>query len=134
MKIVRYLASGVMGITVNLGSLFILVHVFDVHYLAASITAVSISTIVGFLLQKFWTFGERSFSRSRSQFLLYTLVAILNILLNTFIVYVLTGVLGLHYLIGQFVGAAVVAVWSYFIYRHVIFSVLTQGGGAPTTL
>lgn len=127
MRIIKYLASGCIGIVVNLGSLFILADLFGFYYLSSSILAVSFSTVVGFLLQKYWTFEAGSSQGTRRQFVLYVAVAILNILLNTLIVYLLVDFSGFHHLPAQFAGAAIVAVSSYVIYKKIIFNTI------PTT-
>jgi putative flippase GtrA len=72
-------------------------------------------------MQKYWTFTEKSSTQTGKQFALYVAIAGVNIGANTLIVYILTGLLGLHYLIAQFIGASVVAIWSYFLYRHILF-------------
>lgn len=120
-RIVKYLMTGGIGITVNLGLYHVLVAYAHMHYLAGSIVAVSCSTVVGFLLQKFWTFEERTTDTAHTQFALYTILAVCNIGLNTLIVYALAGLMHVHYLAAQGFAAAVVAVWSYFLYREVVF-------------
>jgi len=121
MRILRFVCSGAIGISVNLGTLHLLAGVFGYHYLISSIIAVSISTVVGFLLQKYWTFAERSVEKAGEQFALYVVVAVTNIGVNTLIVFLLSGVYGFHYLFAQFVGAGVVATMSYLIYKGLIF-------------
>lgn len=121
MRVIRFITTGGIGISVNLGLYYLLVHFIGAHYLAGSIIAVTCSTIVGFLLQKFWTFEEKTTDTAHVQFMFYSLVAILNIGLNTLIVYILAGVLTMHYLLAQGAAGGIVAVWSYFIYRELIF-------------
>lgn len=136
-RVARYLATGLIGISVNLGLYRVLVEYAHVHYLTGSIIAVSCSTVVGFVLQKYWTFGERTHERVHTQFMLYIVVALANIGLNTFIVYLLAGKLGVYYLVAQAVAAALVAFWSFFVYRSIIFasadasSAGSGGGGIP---
>jgi putative flippase GtrA len=121
LKVAKYLLSGAIGISVNLGLYHILIAYGDFHYLAGSIVAVSCSTIIGFLLQKYWTFEDRNHQMLHTQFGLYVSLAILNIALNTLIVYALVSFIGAYYLFAQATAAAFVALWSFFIYREVIF-------------
>lgn len=120
MRVLKFLIAGGIGLTVNLGLLHVLV-VFGVPYLTGSVTAFIVSMIVGFILQKYWTFGERSHERARKQFMLYTTLALCNLGVNTFIVYLFVEYVGAHYLIAQTIGAGSVALTSYFIYRQLIF-------------
>lgn len=121
MRILRFLCSGAIGISVNLGTLHLLAGILGVYYLLASVIAISCSTVVGFLLQKYWTFEEHSATEAPRQFAMYAVLAITNIGINTGIVYGMTEILGFHYLVGQFVGAGVVAGMSYLVYRGFIF-------------
>ena len=118
-RIAKYIVSGVIGLSVNLGLYHALVEYAHMPYLFGSVIAIACSTAVGFLLQKFWTFEEDTLARVQAQFALYALVALVNIILNTLIVYVLTGQLGLYYLYAQAIGAAIVAVWSFFAYNMI---------------
>jgi dolichol-phosphate mannosyltransferase len=120
-RILRYLSSGCIGVIANLGLLYIFADVLGVHYLVSSVLAVSFSTVLGFLLQKYWTFKAHSKEGTKREFSLYVGVAVINIVLNTLIVYLLVDFVGFHHLPAQFAGAATVAVSSYVIYQRVIF-------------
>lgn len=121
-RIARYLATGGVGLVVNLGSYRLLVERFALPYLPGSMIAVSLSTITGFILQKYWTFAEHDHSRVPRQFLLYASLACWNLCLNTAIVFVLVEYTGAHYLFAQACGAGIVALSSFFIYRYYIFA------------
>jgi putative flippase GtrA len=120
MRVGKFLLSGLVGLSVNLG-VFRSLYVLGVPYLAGSAVAFSIALVVGFVLQKYWTFGERTPERARTQFVLYAMLALCNLAVNTLIVYALVEYAGAHYLIAQTVGAGLVAFVSYFVYRLYIF-------------
>ena len=119
-KIIRYLVSGLAGLAVNLGTLRALV-ALGLHYLIASIIAFCIAMIVGFLLQKFWTFQSRALERAHVQFSLYALLALCNLALNTGIVFALVAWLGIYYLLAQAIAAGLVALISFGVYTRFIF-------------
>lgn len=120
LRIFKFLVAGGIGVSINLG-LYELLYLAGVPYLLGSAIAVALSTIFGFLLQKYWTFEERTHMRAPTQFIQYGILALANIAVNTLIVYVLVGKLGVHYLVAQAIGAATVAIYSFFLYRLVIF-------------
>ena len=105
---------------VNVLTLHVLVS-FGVYYLAASICAFSVALLVGFLLQKNWTFQARSVGRAKIQFGMYAALTLVNLGINTVIVYVCVEYLHLNYLLAQVIGAGLVSVSSYFIYTLYIF-------------
>lgn len=117
----KFLATGLIGISVNLGTYELLLKL-GVNYLWGSVLALSTSTVVGFILQKYWTFGERSRERAWAQFVLYASVAVVNLGINAAIVYLVSGVFSFPPLFAQALGAAVIAVLSFTVYRYVIFA------------
>ena len=130
MRTLRYLVSGSIGLSVNLGLYRALVQFVHAQYLVGSVIAVSVSTIVGFLLQKYWTFEERSHERMRTQFMLYAGLSLCNLGINTLIVYLLVEYADAHYLIAQAVGAGLVACVSYVVYKRYIFAEIIPAGPA----
>lgn len=121
MRVLKFLLSGGIGLSVNLG-VFHMLYVFDVPYLVGSIAAFCVAMVVGFVLQKYWTFEKRTLERVRTQFALYAALTFCNLAMNTLIVYVLVEYVGAHYLIAQTIGAGSVALVSYFVYRFYIFA------------
>jgi|SRR3989344_1235406 len=132
MRVLKFLITGMIGISANLG-VFHTLYVLGVPYLAGSIVGFLVAMFVGFVLQKYWTFKDRSLERARSQFALYSFTTLGNLALNTSIVYVLIGKLGVYHLLAQAVGAAVVAAGSFFIYQIFIFKP-RQDSGVPIGL
>jgi len=58
-RFVRYLISGAASTTANLGLTWVLERV-GMHYIAVVTVAFTSSVIVSFVLQKFFTFGNKS--------------------------------------------------------------------------
>ncbi|MDE1919374.1 MAG: GtrA family protein [Patescibacteria group bacterium] len=121
MRVLKFLATGIIGMSVNL-TLFHALYVIGVPYLAGSALAFLAALVVGFLLQKYWTFEDRARERLRAQFALYAALALTNLAVNTLLVFLLVEYAGAYYLVAQAVGAGSVALASYFVYERFIFS------------
>ncbi len=121
MKWVRFFISGGTGAAVNVGVLFILTHVAHVWYLFSSIVAFVIAVCVSFIMQKYWTFQDKEREGIHVQASWFGLLALVNLGLNTLLMYVCVDGLGLHYIIGQIIASLLIALESYFVYR-VIFN------------
>ncbi len=106
---------------VQIGLLFVFTHFFGIWYVLSSFFAFIFAFIVSFTLQKFWTFKDKGLSRVHSQGFLYFAVQVINLALNTTLLYILVEYLSLHYLLAQIIVGIVVAVWSFFIYQFIIF-------------
>jgi len=122
-RLARYLLAGGTGAFVNLGSLFFLVHYLGFHYLAGSIISFTTAFVVSFVLQKFWTF--RDFERNKKivgkQLTNYLLIALLNLILNTFFMYFFVEFFGFWYMLAQFLTSGIIAILSYYLYKFFVF-------------
>jgi len=119
--IMRYLFSGGTAAMVNLGLLYLLTDIMGLYYLLSGILAFSCGVIVSFIMQKSWTFQDRSTEETYKKFVLYVVIAIINLAVNTSLLFLFTDIFNLYYMISQFLASGIVAVWSYFIYRKMFF-------------
>ncbi len=121
MKWVRFFISGGIGAAVNVGILFLLTHVAHVWYLCSSIIAFVIAVCVSFVMQKYWTFQNKETHTIHVQASWFTLLALVNLGLNTLLMYTCVDGLGFHYIVGQIITSLLIAIESYVIYR-IIFA------------
>lgn len=120
-RLLRYLAAGTTAAIVDFGLLYLFTEKVGLHYLTSAILAFIVAFIVSFLLQKFWTFQDDSVDRVHAQAAFYLVIALLNLLLNTGLLYVFVDILHLWYMTGQFITSGLIAFESFFISRHFIF-------------
>lgn len=120
-RILKFLFVGAIGLLVNLGTYYLATKL-HVQYLVGSTVAFLVAMCVGFILQKYWTFGDHSWERMHTQFALYAMLTLCNLAANTLVVYLLVTYANTYYLIAQTIGAGLVALVSYGIYRRYIFT------------
>jgi putative flippase GtrA len=84
---IRFIVAGGTAAFVNLLILYIAADILGIWYLVASIFAFSTAVIVSFLLQKYFAFRDGRQEQSRKQFVYFLLVTLVNIVLNTTLVY-----------------------------------------------
>ncbi len=126
-KILRYLVSGTIAAAINLSILFLLVHFLHVHYLIASVASFSTALIGSFLMQKFWTFQNSATKGVHFQLARYILVTVtINLGINTGLMYLFVSVLGVWYLLAQVFAGIILAVFSYFVYQHFVFTLASS--------
>lgn len=118
-RIIRYLFSGGTAAAVNLGLLFVLTHYVGLHYIISGVISFCIAVVVSFLMQKKWTFEDHSTEDTHKKFVIYVTVAIVNLCVNTFLLFLLTDFAHFHYMVSQFITSGLVAIWSFFIYKIV---------------
>ncbi|HUQ30348.1 MAG TPA: GtrA family protein [Candidatus Paceibacterota bacterium] len=120
-KIARYLVSGGTAATVDLVLLYAFTEWADLWYLLSSVLAFIIAFGVSFVLQKFWTFQDHDKENMHVQAGVYLAVAVMNLTLNTFLVFFFVQHFGFHYLFAQIFTSALIAVESFFVYQRFIF-------------
>jgi putative flippase GtrA len=118
---IRYILAGGFATAFNLVILFIGVHYFKLWYLTGAITAFCCAATISYLLQKFWTFENYPIHNMYKQFLNFFIFALIMLGLNTLLVYVFVGIIGLWYLFAQTLAALVTAWINYIYFSKVIF-------------
>jgi len=119
--ILKFIISGGLAAIVNLGTFSILMTRTGLHYITASIAAFSAAALVSFCLQKFWTFENMSLEEVHIQFPLFIAIVSTNLAINTLLVYSFVNFAGLGHFISQMLAGILVAVESFFVFRHIIF-------------
>ena len=105
----------------NLATLFILVDFFHIWYLLSAVVSFATAMTVGFLLQKFFAFKDYTKEKIKRQTALYFAFQLVNLYFNTFLMYVFVDLLDIQYLISQILIGIAMAVYSFFIYKHLVF-------------
>lgn len=120
-QLFKFLVTGGVALVVNISTLYLFTSVLGIHYLVSSICSFSVAVAVNFMLQKFWTFGhtEGNIYREATSFLV--LQIIVNLFLNTALLYSLVEYLHIYYLLSQVVVSLVLAVVTFFIAKKYIF-------------
>lgn len=117
----RYLVSGLVGALVNLLLMYSLVEWLQIWYIYAGTIAFLLSSLVGFTLHKLWTFRNYSRHYVSRQLLMYVMIGVVNIGLNTLIIFLLVEHFHFWYLLAQILSSAFIAVAGFFIYRRIVF-------------
>lgn len=120
--IIKYIIAGGTAATVDLSLLFVFTHFFKLYYLLSATLAFLIAFFVSFFLQKFWTFRDDSRDVMYKQMASYLLIALLNLAMNNLIMYLLVDKAKIWYMFAQVLAGGIVAMWSFLIYRFLIFN------------
>ena len=100
----KFALVGIFGIFVNQLALFALVEVFNVHYIAAAILASQVSTLNNFVLVELWVFRDRDTpGHVLWRYLTFNLLNMATLLVRVPVLYVLTDLAGVYYLVSNFV-------------------------------
>ena len=109
----KFALIGTMGMIVNLIFLYILTDLAKVYYLASAIFAFLIALIHNYLLNKTFTFKENIKHKFFSKFLQFSLVSSAALIINLIILYTLTEIFGIYYLISQVIAIGFVFILNF---------------------
>ena len=120
-RAVKYIVSGGTAALVNITLLYFFTDTLGIWYLISAVLSFIVAFVVSFCFQKFWTFGDHSIDLMHSQAAVYLIVALVNLGINTALIYGFVEFVGIHYLIAQIMAGLIIACESFFVYKRFIF-------------
>ncbi len=108
----KYSIVGVMGTFIDLASLYFFVEYLHIAVIPASVLSFLLAVVNNFLLNKSWTFRNRS-SNYRKLFIKFLIVSVIGLLLTVSSMYVLVHVIGIWYMIAKALTSLVVLTWNF---------------------
>lgn len=115
----RYIISGGTSAVVDLALLYFLNTKLQFHYLPASIMAFCVAFFVSFVLQKFWTFKNRSTEGVHGQLAIYLGSSLFSLGVNTLLMYIFVDYFQIMVLLSQVFAGGIVACFTFFISRKI---------------
>jgi putative flippase GtrA len=120
--VVRYVISGGTAAVFNLAVLSLLYYIFHVYYILASVVSFTLAFMVSLILQKFWTFQDRSMHKVHRQAGKYLANSVFGLVVNTAVLYICVSRFHFYVFIGQIIAGIVTAFCTFFISRDYIFN------------
>lgn len=111
-KIIKYVLVGGCCATIEFSIFSILVLYFQIYYMLANVFAATIVTVIGFWIQKYWTFKDYNQSYVTQMIKYFTVIGI-GFLFDNLLVYLFIGILKLHIFIGKPLQLFIVFFWNY---------------------
>jgi len=115
-----------MAFVIDFGSLFCLTEFFHVHYLASAALAFTLGVVTNYSISVAWVFDKRAVRNSWVELFIFALLGVMGLGLNQLLMYVLTDLAGLYYLLSKIISTGVTYVWN-FVSRKVILFTLPPG-------
>lgn len=117
----KYACSGGIGAAINLLILYILTDKIGIWYLTSSVVAFIISLLVGFFLQKFWTFRDNGFTHLKKQLTIYIILGGINFFLSPTLLYVFVERFHIWYVLAAVFVMGTLAIVNYLINKFITF-------------
>jgi putative flippase GtrA len=121
----KFLLVGWIGMIVNSSCLYLFKGILGFPLIPASLMAIEIAIIHNFFWHRHWTWRDRNGDKSQSfskQLLTYNLMmGSVDLVVNVSILWVLTTVFGVHYLISNIVGMMCGPLIKFWLNEKVVF-------------
>jgi putative flippase GtrA len=117
-QLIKYLIIGVITVSIDLGLLALLHHVFGVNVFVSATISFWTSLVFNFSANKFWTFGITENTVQHTGAYL-TLIGI-NYLVGIGMI-AASSTLGVSYLAAKLLAVMLTTCWNFLLYKHIIF-------------
>jgi putative flippase GtrA len=104
----RYFVASALALAVDAGLYIALIRLANIHYLAAAPAGYAVGILVIYLLSTRWVFSNRRLTSVRSEFLIFTLIGIVGLLLNQLVIYMCVESLSTSFELAKLASAAIV--------------------------
>ena len=116
--ILKYIVVGIASAVIDISVLFIFKKYLNIWYLLAAMVAFGCSFSFGFVLQKYWTFGDVSVKKLYDQMFNYLLTVVVSFVVNIGVLYLLVETFNpfeLWYIVAQAIAITIAGVVSFII-------------------
>lgn len=112
-----YLFAAGFGYIVDFGTLYVLHDFFGIHYLVAAASGFILGLIVVYILSNLFVFGDSKIKSKSLEIGLFAFVGIVGLGILSLLMYLLTDIAGINYLIAKILATVVVYMWNFFARR-----------------
>jgi len=117
-RFIKYCLVGASGVFVNMGLLWLLTEVGGLYYLFSAAFSIETSILTNFTLNDRFTFPDRRAKGTRqfvTRLAKFNLVSLAGLGVNLSVLWFLTSVAGMYYLLSNLCGIAVATLWNYLV-------------------
>jgi dolichol-phosphate mannosyltransferase len=116
LRLLKFIGVGLSGVLVNEGILWLLTEFGGLQYYYSSLIGIEASIISNFFLNDYFTFADRRQGKTRSliiRLLKFNITCAAGAAIQYGLLLLFTSVVGLNYLISNFIGIVIAFVWNY---------------------
>ena len=113
---------GSFAFVLELGLMYLLTECAHVYYLWSSVFSSLCAGGVNYLLSTIWVFNQSKVKNKPLEFILFTAIGALGLLLNVFFLWLLTDCMGIYYMFSKIVAMILVFTLIFFIRKYVLFT------------
>ena len=113
---------GSFAFVLELGLMYLLTECAHVYYLWSSVFSSLCAGGINYLLSTIWVFNQSKVKNKPLEFILFTAIGALGLLLNVFFLWILTDCMGIYYMFSKVIAMILVFTLIFFIRKYVLFT------------
>jgi putative flippase GtrA len=117
----RYLLASGCALCVDIGVLWVLVQYFSCWYIAAATISFLTGMVVAYVLSITMVFNHRRFRGQRMEFLSFTAIGGVGLVINAGVIFMAVTYFEVHYLIAKCIAAGFTFAFNFFARRQLLF-------------
>ncbi len=120
-QLFRYTFVGGIAFVFDFGLLYILTEYFNVYYLISVAIAFMLGLSINYYLSIKWVFDKRSIKSKYVEFITFTFIGIIGLVLSEIIIWSFTEFVNVYYLYSKLIATFFVYLWNFFIRKYMLF-------------
>jgi putative flippase GtrA len=113
----KYFGVALIGYVIDFGTLIALTEILHVHYLIAATSGFILGLIVVYILSGKYVFGASKIKSRLIEFLLFAVIGLVGLGLLNLLMWVMTGLFGIYYIVSKIFATIVVYIWNFLARR-----------------
>ena len=117
----RYAFVGGAAFAADFATLYICKEFFSMNLIVANSLAFIIGLLTNYYISISWVFNKRIIGNSWTEFILFTVIGVIGLGLNTAILWYFTNHVKIDYKISKLIATAIVYFWNFFARKFILF-------------
>lgn len=119
----KYFIVGGIAFVVDAGLLWVLTEYMKVHYVLSATLSFTAGLITNYFLSVIWVFIDRKYRSRMTEFFIFSIIGMIGLAINDFFLFLITEIVGIHYMISKMVIVLIVFLWNFFARKYILFHI-----------
>lgn len=120
-QFIRYFLMGGTAFVVDFILLFIFTEYLHFHYLISNFISFWFGMFATYKVSVNWVFTNRNLKNKYAEFGIFALIGALSLLLNMFLMWLFTDIVGIYYLVSKIITAGFCYIWNFTTRKYFLF-------------
>ncbi len=120
-EFIKYFISSAVALSIDFSLLYLLTEFVKIHYLLSAVISFISGVITIYLLSIMWVFKERKIENRKKEFIIFTIIGVIGLAINSIGMWMFTEKLHFHYLKSKILITAFVFMWNFTARKFILF-------------